>query len=166
MQALLRELDSAHASREQARADLRRAEENHRGGHHPRRRAGAGPHGRYPPREAAVQAAEHRVRAGPGDPGGRARTPLHKTTVRSPMDGTVTAKRVEEGEVAVIGVLNQPGTVLLTISDMSVVEAELEVDETSIPSVQRGPGRPCPDRRLSQQDLRAVSSPRSAAARS
>jgi HlyD family secretion protein len=54
------------------------------------------------------------------------------------MDGTVTAKRVEEGEVAVIGVLNQPGTVLLTISDMSVVEAELEVDETSIPSVKLG----------------------------
>jgi HlyD family secretion protein len=54
------------------------------------------------------------------------------------MDGTVTAKRVEEGEVAVIGVLNQPGTVLLTISDMSIVEAELEVDETSIPAVKLG----------------------------
>jgi HlyD family secretion protein len=45
---------------------------------------------------------------------------------------------VEEGEVAVIGVLNQPGTVLLTISDMSVVETEMEVDETSIPSVAVG----------------------------
>src|SRR4029453_1874249 len=40
------------------------------------------------------------------------------------------------GEVAVVGVLNQPGTVLLTISDMSVVETELEVDETSIPAVK------------------------------
>ena len=54
------------------------------------------------------------------------------------MDGVVTARRVEEGEVAVIGVQNSPGTVLLTISDMSVVEAELEVDETSIPSVELG----------------------------
>jgi HlyD family secretion protein len=54
------------------------------------------------------------------------------------MDGIVTARRVEEGEVAVIGVQNSPGTVLLTISDMSVVEAELEVDETSIPNVQLG----------------------------
>ena len=54
------------------------------------------------------------------------------------MDGIVTARRVEEGEVAVIGVQNSPGTVLLTISDMSVVEAELEVDETSIPSVKLG----------------------------
>ncbi len=57
---------------------------------------------------------------------------LSKTTVRAPMDGIVTAKRVEEGEVAVVGVLNQPGTVLLQISDMSVVETEMEVDETSI----------------------------------
>jgi HlyD family secretion protein len=56
--------------------------------------------------------------------------------VRSPIDGIVTARRVEEGEVAVIGVLNNPGTVLLTISDMSSVEAELEVDETSIPAVK------------------------------
>ena len=67
-----------------------------------------------------------------------ARDTLAKTTVLSPMDGTITAKRVEEGEVAVVGVLNQPGTVLLTVSDMSVVETEMEVDETSIPSVKVG----------------------------
>jgi HlyD family secretion protein len=63
---------------------------------------------------------------------------LAKTTIRAPIDGIVTAKRIEEGEVAVIGVQNQPGTVLLTISDMSVVEAEMEVDEASIPSVTEG----------------------------
>jgi HlyD family secretion protein len=45
---------------------------------------------------------------------------------------------VEEGEVAVIGIQNSPGTVLLTISDMSAVEAELEVDETSIPNIKLG----------------------------
>jgi HlyD family secretion protein len=45
---------------------------------------------------------------------------------------------VEEGEVAVIGVQNSPGTVLLTISDMSIVETEMEVDETSIPGVKLG----------------------------
>jgi len=136
MQALLRGLDSAQASREQARADLRRAEENHGGGIIPdaeldRART------ELSTAEAAVQAAEHRVREARATLEGVEDT-LHKTTVRSPMDGTVTAKRVEEGEVAVIGVLNQPGTVLLTISDMSVVEAELEVDETSVPSVRVG----------------------------
>ncbi len=87
--------------------------------------------------EAAFQAAQRRVeQAGASLEG--ARDTLAKTTIRSPMDGIVTARRVEEGEVAVIGVQNSPGTVLLTISDMSVVEAELEVDETSIPSVKLG----------------------------
>ena len=38
----------------------------------------------------------------------------------------------------VIGTMNNAGTVLLTIADMSVIEAEVEVDETDIPSVQLG----------------------------
>lgn len=136
MQALLRELDSAQASREQAKADLRRAEENRRGGIISERDL-ENARTAHATAEAAVQAAEHRVRQARATLEG-AQDMLHKTTVRAPMDGTVTAKRVEEGEVAVIGVLNQPGTVLLTISDMSVVEAELEVDETSVPSVKVG----------------------------
>ena len=87
--------------------------------------------------EAMVLASERRVEQARATLDG-ARDTLKKTTVVAPMDGIVTARRVEEGEVAVIGVLNQPGTVLLTISDMSVVEAEMEVDETSIPSVEVG----------------------------
>jgi HlyD family secretion protein len=63
---------------------------------------------------------------------------LSKTTMRAPMDGIVTALPVEEGEVAVIGTMNNPGTKLLTIADMSVVEAVMEVDETDIPSVKVG----------------------------
>jgi len=54
------------------------------------------------------------------------------------MDGTVTARHIEQGETAVPGLQNQPGTVLLTISDMSKVEAEMEVDEASIPNVKLG----------------------------
>ena len=45
---------------------------------------------------------------------------------------------VEEGEVAVIGTMNNPGTKLLTIADMSVVEAVMEVDETDVPTVKVG----------------------------
>ena len=63
---------------------------------------------------------------------------LSKTTMRAPMDGIVTALPVEEGEVAVIGTMNNAGTVLMTIADMSVVEAVMEVDETDIPSVKVG----------------------------
>ncbi|HYR28098.1 MAG TPA: efflux RND transporter periplasmic adaptor subunit, partial [Thermoanaerobaculia bacterium] len=67
-----------------------------------------------------------------------ARDTLSKTTMVAPMAGIVTALPVEEGEVAVIGTMNNPGTILLTIADMSVVEAVMEVDETDIPSVKVG----------------------------
>jgi len=63
---------------------------------------------------------------------------LSKTTMTAPMDGIVTALPVEEGEVAVIGTMNNPGTKLLTIADMGVVEAVMEVDETDIPAVKVG----------------------------
>lgn len=67
-----------------------------------------------------------------------ARDTLSKTTMTAPMAGTITALPVEEGEVAVIGTMNNPGTKLLTIADMSVVEAVMEVDETDVPNVRVG----------------------------
>src|SRR5881275_2663831 len=67
-----------------------------------------------------------------------ARDTLQKTTMRAPMAGVVTALPVEEGEVAVVGTMNNAGTVLMTIADMSVVEAVMEVDETDVPSVKVG----------------------------
>ena len=63
---------------------------------------------------------------------------LKKTTLVTPIDGVVTARPVEQGENAIIGTMNNPGTVLLTVSDMSIVEAEMEVDETDIPHVKVG----------------------------
>jgi HlyD family secretion protein len=67
-----------------------------------------------------------------------ARDTLSKTTITAPMSGIITALPVEEGEVAVIGTMNNPGTKLLTIADMSVVEAVMEVDETDVPNVKVG----------------------------
>ena len=67
-----------------------------------------------------------------------ARDTLSKTTMRAPISGIVTALPVEEGEVAVIGTMNNAGTVLMTIADMSVVEAVMEVGETDVPSVKVG----------------------------
>lgn len=63
---------------------------------------------------------------------------LRKTTLVSPIDGVVTAKPVEQGENAIIGTMNNPGTILVTVSDMSIVEGEMEVDETDIPHVKIG----------------------------
>jgi HlyD family secretion protein len=63
---------------------------------------------------------------------------LSKTTYNSPIDGVITSLRVEEGEVAIIGTMNNPGTVLLTIADLSVMEVEVEVDETDVVGVSLG----------------------------
>jgi HlyD family secretion protein len=56
----------------------------------------------------------------------------------APFDGIVTRRNVEEGENVVIGTMNNAGTVLLTVADMSTIEAEVEVDETDVPYVQMG----------------------------
>jgi len=67
-----------------------------------------------------------------------ARFDLKKVSIVSPIDGLVTARNVEEGETAVVGTMNNAGTVLLTVADLSVIETELEVDETDIPYVALG----------------------------
>jgi HlyD family secretion protein len=67
-----------------------------------------------------------------------ARYDLNKVRIESPIDGIVTRRNIEEGETVVIGTMNNPGTVLLTIADMSVIQAEVEVDETDIPSLAIG----------------------------
>ena len=63
---------------------------------------------------------------------------IHKTSIVSPIDGIVTSLKVEAGEVAIIGTMNNPGTVLLTIADLSVMEAEVLVDETDVVKVKTG----------------------------
>lgn len=82
-------------------------------------------------REAAVEAARSRIeqssallRSAEHD--------LSRVTVRSPIDGVVTRVNVEEGEVAMIGTMNQPGTVLLVVADLAVMEATIDVDETDV----------------------------------
>lgn len=63
---------------------------------------------------------------------------IRKTSIVSPIDGIVTSLKVEAGEVAIIGTMNNPGTVLLTIADLSVMEAEVLVDETDVVKVKTG----------------------------
>jgi HlyD family secretion protein len=67
-----------------------------------------------------------------------ARTDLSKVRIESPIDGIITRRNVEQGETAVVGTMNNAGTILLQVADMSVIEAEVEVDETDIPNVQLG----------------------------
>ena len=67
-----------------------------------------------------------------------ARYDLNKVRVIAPIDGLITARKIEEGETAVVGTMNNAGTVLLTVADMSVIETEIDVDETDIPFVSVG----------------------------
>jgi HlyD family secretion protein len=67
-----------------------------------------------------------------------ARYDLSKVRIQSPIEGIVTRRNIQEGETAMIGTMNNAGTVLLTLADMSVIQAEVEVDETNIPNVQLG----------------------------
>ena len=61
---------------------------------------------------------------------------LQKTVYYAPIDGIITSLRVEEGEIALVGTMNNPGTILITIADLSVMEVEVEVDETDVVSVR------------------------------
>jgi HlyD family secretion protein len=63
---------------------------------------------------------------------------LSKVRIESPIAGIVTRRNIQEGETAVVGTMNNAGTVLLTVADMSVIQAEVEVDETNIPHVSIG----------------------------
>jgi HlyD family secretion protein len=87
--------------------------------------------------EQAVSTADQRIRSQMADLES-AHYDLNRVTIESPIDGLVTKRNVEEGETAVVGFTNNPSVVLLVVSDMSVIEAEIEVDETDIPNVKLG----------------------------
>lgn len=134
--ALRSDLDASRATAREAELSFRRAQSSFESGVIPRAeldRAQAN----LDSARANVSSIERRIqqaRAGVES----ARDTLSKTTIRAPIAGVVTALPVEEGEVAVIGTMNNPGTILMTISDLSVVEAVMEVDETDIPNVTVG----------------------------
>ena len=78
-------------------------------------------------REAAEKrVAEGRARAA------SARDRLAKTEITAPMAGVVTRLGARAGEMVVVGVQNQPGTILMTLSDLSSIDAEVEVAEADV----------------------------------
>jgi HlyD family secretion protein len=63
---------------------------------------------------------------------------LNKTIAIAPFDGIVTNMPVKEGETVVIGIQNTAGSTLMTLADMSVITAEVKVDETDIVNIKLG----------------------------
>lgn len=68
----------------------------------------------------------------------RAQDYLAKTTMRSPIDGVVTAVNAKEGETAIMGTMNFAGTVILTVSDLSEIITEVQVDEADFQRLKLG----------------------------
>jgi HlyD family secretion protein len=83
--------------------------------------------------EAADQAASEAMAAVRA-----ARDDLDKTVIASPIDGIVTSLNVEEGEIAITGTMNNPGTVLMTVSNLDSMEVRAEIDETDVARVRPG----------------------------
>jgi HlyD family secretion protein len=67
-----------------------------------------------------------------------AREALRKTTILAPMAGRITRLNIREGETAIIGTMNNPGSLLLTVADLSAMEARVKVDETEVPRIKVG----------------------------
>jgi HlyD family secretion protein len=89
---------------------------------------------------------------------------LEKVVLRSDIDGVVTRVNIAEGERAFVGNFNNPGTVLLEIADLAVIEAVVEVDEVDVMQIardQRATVRldALPDRALHARVLRTGHSP-------
>ena len=136
LQASLGDLDSARATMDQAAKDLERAKKNHDAGIVPMadfQRAQSS----YDGSRGAFLAAEQRIEQNRAIVNAYHDT-VTKSTVRSPIAGIVTTLRVKAGEVTVLGTMNNPGTQLMTISDMSTVQAVLMVDETDTPNIEVG----------------------------
>jgi HlyD family secretion protein len=86
---------------------------------------------------ATLSSAEHGVdqaRAAVAE----AQDQLSKTVFTAPIAGKVTRLNVEEGETVIIGTMNNPGSLVLTISDLSVIEIVVQVDETDVPAISLG----------------------------
>lgn len=63
---------------------------------------------------------------------------LQKTILRSPLDGVISTLQAEQGEVVVMGTMNNPGTVIMTISDLSHMQVRARIDEVDVPLVRGG----------------------------
>ncbi len=107
------DFETARAAADAARAQLNAA----------RAAADRAQHAESAAARRVAQARAQQVRAG---------DVLAKTSIESPIDGVVTRLRVREGEMVVVGIQNQPGTTLMTISDLGAINAELKIAEADV----------------------------------
>lgn len=68
----------------------------------------------------------------------RVKEDLKRTIIESPIDGIISKLNAKQGEVVVTGTMNNPGTVIMTVSDLSRMQVRCRVDEVDIPLVKTG----------------------------
>jgi HlyD family secretion protein len=143
MEQLRLSLESARVAVKQAEENLKRQQELSKGGLTTRELLEKSEH-ELKIRQADLRSQEQQVKTQElrmqqeSATAESARFDLSKVRIESPIDGIVTRRNIEEGETVVVGTMNNAGTVLLTIADMSVIQAEVDVDETDIPTIQIG----------------------------
>jgi len=136
LQSAREDLALAQANAEKARLDLERAENLRKRGLSSTKDYEAAMTAKKV-QDAQVAAARGRVAQAEAELE-RLRHNLSKVTLHAPISGIVTRLNVEEGENAIIGTMNNPGTLLLTVADLDTMEAEVKVDETEIVRVKLG----------------------------
>jgi HlyD family secretion protein len=131
------QLAQSHAQLTQARSALRRAEELAR-----ENGLISGEQLEQARTSASVAESQHesaRYGVSQAEAGlSEAREALRKTTIIAPMSGRVTRLNIREGETAIIGTMNNPGSLLLTVADLAEMEARVKVDETEVPRITVG----------------------------
>lgn len=68
----------------------------------------------------------------------RAKEDLGYTTITSPIDGIITRLNAKAGEMVVTGTMNNPGTVIMEISDLSEMQVDAQIDESNVAAVKEG----------------------------
>jgi HlyD family secretion protein len=87
--------------------------------------------------QSALRAAEHAVEIARADIR-RAEKNLDNTIITSPIDGVITNLAAEVGETVVVGTLNNPGSVIMEVADLSVWLMKAKVDEANIAPIREG----------------------------
>jgi HlyD family secretion protein len=84
-----------------------------------------------------LEVLKHSIEAAEADIA-RARDNLNYTTIVSPIDGIITRLNAKAGEMVITGTMNNPGTVIMEVSDLSEMQVDAQIDENNIASVKEG----------------------------
>ena len=87
--------------------------------------------------ESSLRVSEHAIEIAQANIT-RAEKDLDNTTITAPFDGVITKLNAEQGELVVVGTLNSPGSVIMEVADLDVMQLKARIDEANIAAVKEG----------------------------